>query len=545
MRRGVVIEAQPFLTVAANGRVQGTGFTRDNASPDAGANLKLSFSNIALDATINPDFSQVESDAGQVTINERFALFFPEKRPFFLEGIELFKTPGQLVYTRQIVDPIGGGKITGKVGPIAIAHLTTIDEDVDGRRDDGGGGHEALFNVTRLRRDFGSNSLIGLTATDRSVLNTGNYNRVVAADTRIVFGKLYYFEAQSGGSWTREGATTTPGGSPKFGPIWKLELDRTGRAWGFNYALNGAGEDFITRAGFVNRNNVVNASGFNRLTYYGRTGAALETITTFFGPTLLWRYEDFLAKSPIESNASINTTFRFRGGWSTQVSANRGGLDFDPAVYSQYATSGNAGTTPYLPLASVASTSFTLTANTPTFQRFNATVSGGLGETPIFPEGAEGNTTSMSASLSLRPTATTRVALSSTYRRIDRERDDSEFARAIIPRLQAEYQPKRSLFFRMIAEYSAERQAALQDARTGAPLLFEGVPVAAQEDNGLRTDFLVSYTPTPGTVAYFGYGSSRSDPRCGMPAGCSAFDFGELNRVNDGLFVKLAYLFRR
>jgi uncharacterized protein DUF5916 len=72
-------------------------------NPDAGLNLRLGFTSYALDATLNPDFSQVESDEGQVTVNERFALFFPEKRPFFLEGIELFGTPQTLVYTRRIV----------------------------------------------------------------------------------------------------------------------------------------------------------------------------------------------------------------------------------------------------------------------------------------------------------------------------------------------------------------------------------------------------------------------------------------------------------
>ncbi|MEO5511140.1 MAG: DUF5916 domain-containing protein, partial [Longimicrobiales bacterium] len=299
LKRGMVLEAQPFVTAASNGRKTTSGFERARTDRDVGANLKMSFSNISLDATVNPDFSQVESDAGQVTINERFALFFPEKRPFFLEGIELFNTPNQLVYTRQIGDPIGGGKITGKVGPLAIAHLTAVDEDADGVEERGGGGHEALFNVARVRRDFGSNSLVGLTVTDRSLLGISAYNRVAAADTRIVFGKLYYFEAQGGGSWTREqqanpltGGSET--GSRRFGPLWKLEFDRTGRMWGFHYTLNGVGPDFITRTGFVNRNDVVSLGAFNRFSYYGATGAALEAITTFFGPTMIWEYSDFL-----------------------------------------------------------------------------------------------------------------------------------------------------------------------------------------------------------------------------------------------------------
>ena len=112
LRRGVVIEAQPFVTAAADGaRDARTGTSCAATWSRARAlNLRVAFTNLAIDATVNPDFSQVESDAGQVTVNERFALFFPEKRPFFLEGIDLFATPNQLVYTRQIVDPVAGGK---------------------------------------------------------------------------------------------------------------------------------------------------------------------------------------------------------------------------------------------------------------------------------------------------------------------------------------------------------------------------------------------------------------------------------------------------
>ncbi|HSL69834.1 MAG TPA: DUF5916 domain-containing protein, partial [Longimicrobiales bacterium] len=189
LERGVVLEAQPFFTASANGALQEAGFERADPTGEVGANAKISFTNVAIDVTANPDFSQVESDAGQVTLNERFALFIPEKRPFFLEGIELFNTPNQLVYTRQVVAPLGGAKVTGKLGPIGVAHLTAVDEEVTPvclgvcpailptRRN-------ALFNITRLRRDFGSNSTAGLLLTDRSLLENDEYNRVVAADTR-------------------------------------------------------------------------------------------------------------------------------------------------------------------------------------------------------------------------------------------------------------------------------------------------------------------------------------------------------------------------
>ncbi|HSM15944.1 MAG TPA: DUF5916 domain-containing protein, partial [Gemmatimonadales bacterium] len=110
--RGIVAEIQPFVTATANGaRNQTTGrFDRDALDPDIGVNARLGFTNLSIDLTGNPDFSQVESDEGLVTVNERFALFFPEKRPFFLEGIELFSTPNQLVYTRRVANPVVGAK---------------------------------------------------------------------------------------------------------------------------------------------------------------------------------------------------------------------------------------------------------------------------------------------------------------------------------------------------------------------------------------------------------------------------------------------------
>ena len=129
IEHGVVLEAQPFLTVTAAGARDAAGaFRRGPADPEAGLNARVGLASLTVDATVNPDFSQVETDEGQVTVNERFALSFPEKRPFFLEGIELFGTPHQLVYTRRIVDPRAGVKVTGKLGGLGVAYLSALDD---------------------------------------------------------------------------------------------------------------------------------------------------------------------------------------------------------------------------------------------------------------------------------------------------------------------------------------------------------------------------------------------------------------------------------
>ncbi|HEV7786384.1 MAG TPA: DUF5916 domain-containing protein, partial [Thermoanaerobaculia bacterium] len=141
----------------------------------------------AIDATINPDFSQVESDVAQISSNERFALFFPEKRPFFLEGLDLFATPIQAVYTRNLTSPSWGVRATGQLDGIRYTALVA---------DDRGGGSvilpgpqtSSLANqdfsshvvIGRGRRDFGS-SFASFLVTDKEV-DGGGHNRVFGPD---------------------------------------------------------------------------------------------------------------------------------------------------------------------------------------------------------------------------------------------------------------------------------------------------------------------------------------------------------------------------
>jgi len=523
LRRGLVSEIQPFVTASANGsRDPGGSFDREAIDPSAGVNVRFGLTNLALDGTINPDFSQIEADEGVVTVNERFALFFNERRPFFLEGIELFSTPNRLVYTRRIVDPIAGAKLTGKFGRFGIAHLTAGDD----ASTPGGSGSDALFNITRIRTDLGTNSLAGLTYTDR--IQGDAYNRVIAGDARIVFGKLYYVQGQLGRSWTRDGIGT------RAGEVWQAEFDRTGRGWGFNYRLEGFGDDFESQSGFVPRVGIVRGSAFNRVTLYGARGAFLETFNTFAGVNRTWRYDDFLGDGGIEGDEQVNASFRLRGGWSVEPRLTRGFVVLDPLDYAGYTTGGMS----FVPRAEVAN-AFRASVNisTPTFRTFNATVNLARGEVAIFPEASEGNETRLTGSIALRPTASIRSQLALTYSKITRERDGSEFARTLIPRVRVEYQPTRALFFRFIGEYQAQRVAALFDENTGAPLLIDGGPQPASDANGFRIDWLASYEPTPGTVAFLGYGSAIDDT--------GTLRFADLRRRSDGFFLKIAYLFRR
>lgn len=519
LQRGITTELQPFITAQANGIKTGTGFSREDLDPSAGVNLRLGLSSsLSLDATYNPDFSQIESDASLVTANERFALFFPEKRPFFLEGIELFASPNQLVYTRQIVNPIAGGKVTAKFGGYNLAHLTALDEQP---------GSDALFTITRVRRDIGTNSNGGVTLTTRD--RDGAFNRLAAADLRVVFGKLYFVAGQLGGSWTRD----VQGGNSVTSPIWEAEFDRTGRSWGFNYKLTGIGEDFRADAGFVPRNNQVSGRAFNRLSFYGRRGALIEQMSTFGGVNRIWHYGGFL-RDAIEGSESINPSLTLRGGWRVSSELEHTFVDFEPGAYTNYTVSGG----PYTSLSGVDDGfGVSLSVSTPTYKVFNASAGVQRNRGGIFAEGSAGFETRITGSLTLRPTGALRMSASNTYSRISRDRDGSEFARTVIPRVKLEYQLTRSLFFRVVGEYIAERRAALEDARTGAPLSVNGTLSTTTESNRMRLDWLASFEPSPGTVAFFGYGASLDDQR--------AFGLDNLTRSSDGFFVKVAYLIRR
>ncbi len=520
LKGGVAIEAQPFVTATADGSRDTTSgnFVRADVDPDAGLNLRLGFTSYALDATFNPDFSQVESDEGQVTVNERFALFFPEKRPFFLEGIELFGSPQTLVYTRRIVNPKLGAKLTGKFGQLGVAHLTAVDQTDNG---------DAWFNITRLRRDFGRNSIAGLTFTNRD--QTNSHNRVLAGDFRYVWS-LYYVLLQYGASWTSDALPT------RRAPIWQVEYDRTGRSWGFNYLLNGLGNGFDAQAGFVNRlrSGVVNGHAFNRFTLYGARGALLENLTLFGGPARTWLYDKFGFTPGLEGDEQLEATFQLRGGWKLNARAERDFVNFQDSTFADY-TIGSAAGQVYRPASDFSGFVWSVNPTTPVWRGLNAGVTYRRGRAAIFEEGTTGRAWTLSGVLNLRPTATTRVAATATVFRLFRV-DGSEFARSTIPRLKIEYQPRRSLFFRAIGEYRSERRAALFDPGTGDSLLVGGQPQPATHFNGLRIDLLASFEPTPGTVAFLGYGSSLETDE--------EFNWSRLERRNDGFFVKLAYQIR-
>jgi hypothetical protein len=164
-------------------------FVNDPIKADIGVNLKYNFSpNITLDAAINPDYAEIEADAPVVTANQRFPIFFEEKRPFFLEGKEIFDSPLQPFYSRTIVDPDFAAKITGKTGKTTFGFLVASDNAPgnysDDERFDPIRGPQiarfvdenALFSVLRVKRDIGKENSLGFFGTARIFPNNRNFN---------------------------------------------------------------------------------------------------------------------------------------------------------------------------------------------------------------------------------------------------------------------------------------------------------------------------------------------------------------------------------
>ncbi len=179
-----LFEALPSLTYGINQtRAETARWNALDGKADVGLSGKFGItSNITLDGTINPDFSQVESDAFQVEVNQRFPIFFSEKRPFFMEGMGLFNVAGTggdsnmrtAVHTRKIVNPIWGNKVTGTVGKTTFGVLNALDQspsdDVDsvdvGLRADAIADHDKLFTIGRATYALGRSDYAGAIVTD-------------------------------------------------------------------------------------------------------------------------------------------------------------------------------------------------------------------------------------------------------------------------------------------------------------------------------------------------------------------------------------------
>jgi hypothetical protein len=547
LEQGLALDLNPFVTENVLGSPTAgavPGWQYGVQRPQFGTNVRWGITNnLLLNGTYRPDFAEVESDATQLQLDPRNAIAYPEKRPFFLDGLEQFNTPNNLIYTRDIEAPIAATKLTGKVGDIGMAYLGAIDDEGSLTV---GGGHPA-FNVLRLRDDFAQGSQIGTAFTDREL--GGSYNRMASIDSRIVFDKIYTLTMQAAGSSTRADALTTAG------PLWQASFARSGRSFVTSYNLSGIDPEFVAGSGFISRAGVGQGSGDWRYTFYP-AHTFIDTFGIDANISYTWVYREMTSLSaPEDRRYHITFLSSLHGGWQLLFGLYAESYGYDPSLYANYylghisTCGGRAGCivdttytkfvgTPFIP-----NTDYVFQLSTPVFSKFDLSLLQLAGRDENFYEWAQADISITELTLNYRPTQRLRAQLMYNAQIYWRHDDYSIAAKTLIPRLDVEYQLSRPIYFRLVAQYDAAYQNNLRDdSRTDLPIFLlnpangQYTRAAAYQSNQLQLSGLFAYQPVPGTVAFIGYGNNLTEPQ--------GFNFNPLRRVSDSFFVKFSYLFR-
>lgn len=497
------LEILPTLTAIRFGSLnRATGrFADKDLSPEGGVNVKYGVtSNLTADVTFNPDFSQVESDLPQIEVNQRFALFYPELRPFFLEGAEIFDIPTAItpVHTRQIVDPAFGAKLTGKVGRTTVGVLYANDAEpgnVDDGEDPASGAPGHAF-VGRMRYDLYAESHVGAIFTSREPLE--GYSRLGGVDARFRLGDTHSVSFLAMGTDHRDGRD--PGAR---GYLLDAAFRKRGRNLRYSLATYALSPDFRTDLGHVPRTD-------QRLT--SLTGGYRwwpEHWLRNWGPEFLYtRSYDFTGVLQDEiADAGINLAlFRnmFVAGNVRRELERYEGLDFFKTrsrVFGRVDTSRRVG--------------FTLE-----YRRGDQILLD-----PINPY--LGHEQGISASINLRPVSRLRSAINVTTNRFTGPLGGRDVVFDVrIFRALTTYQFTNRLLFRNISEYDTL-------------------------DRKLDLNFLLTYRVNAGTVFYAGYDDHyqqadliEGDLLDWYGTGVRRRHATGRQRTNRAAFLKFQYLFR-
>lgn len=480
---------------------------RGRAGLDAKAVIKDSF---VLDATVNPDFSQVESDEPQVTTNQRFEVFFPEKRPFFLENTDYFTTPMNLVFTRRISAPTFGLRLTGKKGPYSIGTLFADDRapGLDVPDNDPLRGTRAYFGVLRAKRDIGKQSNIGILYTQRSYEDGAN--RVGGIDGRFKWKEHWTFDHQTVFSWDRPTGSTTE----LSGRATQLFFDYTGLHLQANTMYRDNTENFITRTGFFQRPDIRRWS--NDITYTFRPGGFIVS----HGPEIFT--EQIWDHTGLRLTENANFFYRVSLPRSTTIgvmfAAGHEQLrpkDFPALIANRDLRFGQQGfffDTFWLKQLSMSGQYFFGTD-------FNFVPANGL------PVVVRSNTIQLTATVKPVP----QLTIDNTYllTRLREHQADAAVFNDHIARTKWNFQFTRELSLRWIGQYNS--------------LLPNTLTTTLSTQRNLNMDLLVTYLVHPGTAIYVGYNTDFANP---SPVNIHAGNEDVFRNDSRGMFVKANYLFR-
>ena len=283
-----------------NNTIPTSGFSNGAVQGRFGVGLKfVPNPTLSLEGVVNPDFSQVESDAAQISVNNTFALFYPEKRPFFMDGSDIFSTLIQAYYSGTINDPVGAAKVVEKTGPLSIAYLGAEDRNSpfivageEGSVSDNSGNNTFLTpfrsfsNILRASYNFGIDSYVGALATVRNFTKAHNY--VGGVDWSLFFDHSYTFEGQFLLSNTRELNDTSLvsdrsyygnthftkafDGQEYDGTGFLARIRRLARTYSFSLTYTDYSPTFQAEDGYVFSNDLRNLDMIHSLEFYPNDG---------------------------------------------------------------------------------------------------------------------------------------------------------------------------------------------------------------------------------------------------------------------------------
>ena len=480
---------------------------------------------LIFDVALNPDFSQVESDEPQVTVDQRFPVFFPEKRQLFLENASFFNTPINLLYTRNIADPFVVGRVTGKLGRYAVAALFADDRSPGEivANNDPLHGTRAYFALARVNRDVGKGSSIGLIYADREF--QGAFNRVGGVDLRWKFGTKWDANAQALVSSTRAITDAGPRRPLSYaysaGPAYQVNAERSGRLLYFNTSFSDISPGFVTQTGFYQRPDIRQFSNFLRYQFRPEGKHLVSHGPAVFEQSF-WSHKGTRLEHFMNVNYQLN--FQRQTGFGAFVNVERERLR--PSDYSALTANRDY---PIHHHGVFFHTSF--------FPWLTAYGEAGWGTETNYvpalgpPVSARENYFNGGFTLHAGP----RLQVDNTYL-LSRLRSGTSAAGIFnndIMRSKWNYQINRDFSFRFIAQYTST--------------LANQQLTSLQTTKALNFDFLFAYLPHPGTELYIGYNTDKQnlDPALGLDPNLNILRTRGL-ATTDGrqFFVKVSYQFR-
>ena len=452
-----LLEVIPSATVSRNDtRVAGQPWQASRRKADFGASVKYGItSTVTLDATINPDFSQVESDAFEVEVNNRFPIFFSEKRPFFMEGLGLFNLAGTngdatmrtAVHTRRIVDPLAGIKLTGTSGRYTYGTLVAPDASV------GPDAHK-VFGIGRAVRNFGDAQYVGALVTDTEFRR--DHNRVVAADFALRHGANFRW---NGNIIHTDSADA--GGQDSNGTGGQLSYNWETRRYSVAGQVEHYDRGFRMDTAFVNRVGITRGWQYQAISFYPEKRFAwIKRVNPF-----LWVQT---AEDRVQGGSELwvmpALRFNFTRSGYLRVDMMRGHETFAHQRFEvgRVFADGGAQVTNWLNLGG----------------SYNAGPA--IFYDPVAP--FQGWQRVLGARVGLQPSAKFNHSLNYRFVHFEREATGEKVFDVHVINLRNTYQFTPQFLIRAITNYDSSRRRVLGD-------------------------FLASYELMPGTVAYAGYGA--------------------------------------